>query len=1646
MTTAPSQRRSRPLSDAQRQLLADRVKAARSAPTRHIPSFPKETPAPASFAQERLWLIDRLNEHGHAYNVYHVLRIRGAVDVAVLRGALTALVARHETLRTFIVPGEPVPVQLVRPAGPVELAQLDLCGTPETDRPALLNGRILEVCREPFDLAGGPLLRAELIRCAANEQVLVLALPHIATDGWSTAILAKDLTALYAGAVMPEPRLGYRDYAAWQRERLAGSALQAQLGHWRQALADQPQVLNLFTDRPRPAVQQFEGANRRRELTEELTQRLRELAARCETSLYTLLVAAVRVLLHAHSGQNRFILASTIAGRDHPELDDIVGCFINTLALGGDLSGDPSFAVALDRERETVLQAFAHAELPFELLVRDLVGERDASRNPLSQVFVQLDRGDSEGWTLPGLEVEELQVAGDVAKFDLSFFFRDRGGRLSLNLEYATALFDAVTADRLADRLVELLASAVATPEAPLSELSLLPSGERRQLLVKWNDTATEHTARLLPTLITERATAIGDHPAVLFQDRVLTYSELETRANRLAHYLQSNGVGRGDLVAVFLDRGFDLPVALLAVLKAGAAYVPLNSGEPADRIELILQDARPALVITEGPLQGQLPVGTADVHRLDELGEALAALSQAPPAVVTDPADLAYVIFTSGSTGRPKGVAVPHGALANFLASMAKRPGLTSDDVLIAVTTPSFDIAALELFLPLIVGGRLVIAHRDTTVDGNRLRKLITDTGATILQATPATWRLLQDAPELSQLTALVGGEALTPDIAAPLVQSAAAVWNMYGPTETTIWSAVRRIGPEDLDRTGPLPIGRPIGNTSCHILDEHGRPTPIGVPGELFIGGQGVAQGYYGRPTLTAERFVPDPFGPPGARLYRTGDMARYLSDGDIEFLGRNDHQVKVRGYRIETSEIEAHLSEQPSVRQAVVTAHEFGPGDRRLVAYLTVGTGAHAGTGTAPGPAELRAHLAGKLPGYMIPGIYVVLDEFPLTPNRKVDRKALPAPQAKAAAAGDQAPRTASERLVAGVWADVLGAAVPGVHADFFGLGGHSLIAVNAMNQLNSMLGTTVDVRAIFDAPTVAGLAARLDTAVERPAPPEEIPRSPRDRALRPSFAQERMWFLEQMNPGSPEYHIPLELALSGPLDTEALRAALQAVVERHEALRTRLQITAGGDLLAVIEPAGEFELPLDDLSGAADAVARAESLAAAESAAAFDLSADQLLRARLIRLSRTEHLLVITMHHAAADGTSIDILRRELARGYRAARRGERPDSTEPPVQYADVADWQRQRLSGTGAQDELAYWRGQLTGLTPLELPTDRPRPAVRRTDGAAYRFAFPQEVADQVESLARAHCTTPFTVLVAAFQAALGSWAGRGDVAVATPVSNRTGSRTQDLIGMFVNTLVLRADLSDDPTFATLVARSKERVAGALAHQNLPFEHVVDELAADRDPSRPALSPVYFALDTAPTEPWSLEGLRVDRRPERILAARYELTLGLARTDDGYQGLVEYSPVLFDPDTVAAFVGDFEELLRAVTADPVHRPGPFLPEPAPVGTAPAPAEVRCPGRPPAPGTEEAVARIWTEVLGIPIPDAYEDFFALGGHSLLAARVRLRLQADFGVDLPMHRLFEAATVAALATAVRQEIEAELAGMSEQELINSLEDAS
>ncbi|HVQ32095.1 MAG TPA: amino acid adenylation domain-containing protein, partial [Vicinamibacteria bacterium] len=1034
------------------------------------------TGAPLSFAQQRLWFLQQLDPDSVASNLQTRVRLDGPLNHAALTQALSEVVRRHEILRTVFVLEDGNPVQIVAPPTPVMLPLEDARGaSAEATEAAARLVRAREV-RRVFDLQRGPLFRPLLLRLADGAHDLLLTQHHIVTDGWSIAVLIEELLALYRdysegrGPSLPEPVLQYADYAVGQRAWLQGEVVERHLAYWRRSLASLP-VLELPTDHPRPPLQDTEGAVNRLALTHKVSAGLKALARQEGATLFMVLLAGLAALLRRYTGQDDVVVGSPSGNRKWVETERMLGLFLNTLVLRTDVSGDPSFLELLGRVKKVVLEASAHEELPFERLVEELQPARDLSRPPLFQVLLILQNTPLEGLAgRPQADERPMSETG-TSSFDLTFYLMDTDDGLRGYLEYAKALFDPGTAERLASHLEILLAGVVEDPRRRVSSLPLLTPSERQQALLAWNDTDAPYPQACVQELIGAQAARTPTRTAVVCGDRTLSYGDLERRSTQLARRLVRQGVTEGSLVGICMERSLEMVVGLLGVLKAGAAYVPLDPAFPQARLVHMLDDARLPLVLTQSELVDALPRTGVPRLFLDR-HEVLEVEGDEGDALPTGSLDgLAYVIYTSGSTGRPKGVEVGHRGLTNFLCSMRNEPGLTETDVLVSVTTLSFDIAGLELYLPLLAGARLVVARRDVAQDGRQLASLLRDSGATVLQATPATWRMLEASgwEGDAKLRVFCGGEALSRDLARTLLSRGEALFNLYGPTETTIWSTVERVSVADR----PVPIGRPIANTTLYVLDERLQPSALGVPGELYIGGDGVARGYLGRPELTAERFVPDPFaGQGGRRLYRTGDLVRRLSDGRLEYLGRQDDQAKIRGFRVELGEIETALTQHPFVEAATVVARDDSSGQKRLFAYFV------ARADRAPSATELRAFLGERLPAYMVPSGFSRLDALPLTPNGKVDRRALPAIAPARSGLGALVPaRTPIEAELVAVWRDVLRVPELGVHDSFFELGGHSILATQMVSRVRDSLGVELPVRRVFETPTVAGLAEWL-----------------------------------------------------------------------------------------------------------------------------------------------------------------------------------------------------------------------------------------------------------------------------------------------------------------------------------------------------------------------------------------------------------------------------------------------------------------------------------------------------------------------------------------------------------------------------------------
>ncbi|HEX4959260.1 MAG TPA: amino acid adenylation domain-containing protein [Thermoanaerobaculia bacterium] len=1467
---------------------------------------------PLSWNQRSLWFLHRLAPESSAYDIAGVARL-GSISSEALGRALQGLVDRHPMLHTTFAETPEGPVQRVAERGEAAFGIVDAAGWSDAEVQARLHAEAYH----PFDLAAGPLLRAVLLR-RGGEAFLALAVHHVVADFWSMAVLARELGALVAGETLPPPAALYTDFARRQGEMLESSAGERLWEHWRERLAGVLQ-LDLPTDRPRRPVQSLRGGARTLPPSRERAEAVHRLAAAHGSTPFVALLAAWQAVLSRWSGQEEFLTGAPMAGRSEREWAEVVGYFVNLVPLRADFSGDPAVRELMARTRGTVLDALAHQDLPFALLTERLQPERDPSRPPLVAAMLTFEKAPAPELAalaafavgvpgvrldLHGMTLESLPLAPPAAQLDLALTAAELPTGLAVSLQWDAGLFDATTAGRLLDHLDRLLAGMAAAEAGPVAELPLLAAGERDQILLAWSgaENAPAGTG-CLHELFEAQAARTPEATALVFWDKRgeerWTYDELNRRANRLAHHLRRLGAGPEQRVGVLMGRSGELIAALLGVLKAGAAYVPLDPAYPDDWRAFVKEDAQVTLLLTEE--------GCAAADGSEENPEPLAALS-----------NLAYVMYTSGSTGRPKGVALEHRApVERMLWARTAFPSEALAGVL-AATSICFDLSVFEIFAPLSWGGTVILAGNALALPTLPARGEVT-----LVNTVPSAMAELAAGELPAALrTVNLAGEALAPELAERIYRhpQIEQVWNLYGPTEDATYSTWARV-----ERgAARVTIGRPLPGTQAYVLDGRLQPVPGGVPGELFLAGAGGARGYLGRPDLTAERFLPDPFGTqPGGRLYRTGDLARWLASGELEHLGRLDHQVKVRGFRIELGEIEAALGSLPGVRQAVVVVRSDGsdrsPGFQRLVAYLVGDVAAE----------ELRDQLRRRLPDYMVPAAFVTLAALPLTPNGKVDRKALPAPEWERVEGSWLAPRTPVEEVVAGLWAEVLGLERVGVTDHFFDLGGHSLLATRVMSRLRSTLGIEVPLHDLFAAPRLADFAARVE-AVRRagtvpPAPP--LLAVPREGDLPLSFAQQRLWFIAQLEPDSALYNMPGALRAEGALDGAVLALCLEEIVRRHEALRTVFAAPEGSPV-QVIRPAEPFLLPVVDLAvlPEREREERAATLIGEEAARPFDLARGPLLRGLLVRLGARDHAVLLTLHHIAGDGWSLGLLVREIAALYPAFAAGRPSPLPELPVQYADYAVWQRSWLHGEVLEGEIDWWRRQLAGLPPLlELPTDRPRPAEQSHRGASRPVRLPAGLTRQVESLARREGATLFMVLLSAFQALLARSSGQDDLAVGSPVAGRNRVETEGLIGFFVNTLVLRGGLAGDPTFRELLGRVRETALAAYLHQDVPFEKLVEELTPERSLAQTPLFQVMLVLQNAPVESLEIEDLRLRPAGVETATAKLDLTLTLEERDGGLIGTVEHATDLYDSTTIDRMIAGFERLLAAAVAGPELR-------------------------------------------------------------------------------------------------------------------------
>ncbi|WP_369166895.1 amino acid adenylation domain-containing protein [Streptomyces sp. R28] len=1465
---------------------------------------------PLSFAQERMWFLQRLQGTSGTYNIPLQIRLTGVLDADALSGALADLVARHEALRTVYPEDADGPHQVVLPPETPYTTEFVRDAAPDLAADAA----------RPFDLTRDVPLRTTLYETGPDTHVLLLVVHHIAADGASLRPMAEDITAAYRARTggdapgFPELAVQYPDFATWQRETLAAD-LPRQIDHWKQHLDGLPPEVTFPGDRPRPAVATHRGDHVEFPVGPELYQRMLDLAGRTRTTPFMILQAAVSLLLTRLGAGEDIPLGGVIADRPDSALDDVVGVFINTLVYRMDTSGDPSFEELLVRVRETGLAAYAHQGVPFERLVEELNPERSRSRHAFFQVMLAwLDLTEAR-FDLPGVTADPGPVTSGTAKFDVHFdcHVHEDGGLLC-RLEYATDLYDRRTAESFAARFVRILEHVTTDPAQRLSEVDVLGPDDRALVLHGWNDTGLSWDD---PRSIVERFEAQDPGAeAVLFEGERVTYRELNLRVNRLAHALRGRGVGPESRVAVMLPRSVDLIVALWAVLKAGAAYVPIDTGYPADRIAYILDDSGATLLISDRDVDGFDRIGPESGVGPESGGRA------ENPGVPVHGDNAAYVIYTSGSTGRPKGTVNTYAGMANRLWWMQRDHQLTAGERVLQSTPVSFDVSVWEVFWTLTHGGTLVVARPDGHRDPLYLERLMSEQRVAVVHLSSSMLGAYLAESRLPASVRLVvsGDEALPAELVRRFHEHAAnedaVLLNAYGPTEAavdvTTWSA----GPD----TETVLIGGPVPNTRMYVLDANLAPVAPGVPGELYCEGVQLARGYLDRPTLTAERFVASPYGPPGSRMYRTGDVARWTADGELEYLGRADNQVKLRGFRVELGEIEDALADHPAVARAAAAVH-----GQWLVGYVVP-----ADPDTPLDAADdVRDRLAARLPEYMVPAQIVTLDALPLTPNGKLDRGALPAPDITHTTG--RGPRTPQEEILCGLFAEVLGAGEVSIDDDFFSLGGHSLLVTRLASRIRAALDVDIELSVLFEATTVAKLASRLAGSGPRRG---GLTAQPRDGRLPLSYAQERLWFLHRFEGPSPTYNLPVALRLTGDLDVPALTAALADVAQRHEALRTVFAEDGHGPHQIVLPSVPPLTVVSVDEEGLAARLAEAVRTP-------FDLTAQPPLRTTLFDLGAGEHVLLLALHHIAGDGASMAPLARDLATAYAARTRGEEPGWDRLPVQYADFAVWQRRALGAADDPDsalarQLDHWRGTLTGLPEqMELPFDQPRPAVPTHRGDTVPFAVEPEVHTGLVRLAREHHTTVFMVVHAVLATLLHRLGAGDDIVIGSPVANRTDDALTPLVGFFANNLVLRTDLTGDPDFTEVLRRVRAADLAAYAHQDVPFERVVEAVNPARSTARHPLFQTGLNFNNADQQAAldlavDLPGLTALVQPVASPAAKFDLSFFLTeRPEGGVSGLLEFATDLFDRDSAARIAARFTRLLTAVTAEPGRPVGEF---------------------------------------------------------------------------------------------------------------------
>jgi amino acid adenylation domain-containing protein len=1480
--------------------------------------------APLSLLQRRLWFLEQLEPGNPLYNTGKAIHIQGLIRIDVAEKALNEIIRRHESLRTTFRSHNGEPVQVVSQPYTLRMTLRDVGGSP-TPQGDVVAKLVAEEIQRPFDLLNGPLLRVVLLRLSDEEHVAIMAMHHIISDGWSMGVLIHEFATLYKyfseGTASPLTKLPiqYRDYARWQDQTLQGEELDRLANYWSGHLRGAPQVISLPCDRPRSSAMSFKGGLVHFALPHDLSGSLKTLARNQGTTLFTTLIAAFNLWLHRLTGLGDFLVGTPVAGRERPETQGLIGFLVNTLVLRADCSGNPSFLELLKRTRHEVLAAFEHQDLPFDKLVELLRPERNLGMNPIVQVLFALHNMPMPRVELSDLVITPMDVHNGISPFDLTVQVYDKPGGIEGTVEYKKDLFNDDTAHYLVRQFTALMESVATRPSTQIAGLSLLTNEERQRIVFGWNQTSktfqqAHHVHRLF-----EEAAAQSPHATALIQgNRRMTYEELNRKANQVAHFLRRNGVGPEVVVGICAARSFDMVIGVLGVLKAGGAYLPLDPDYPYDRLVFMLNDARVRIVLAQSQIAQT--VFRSDLAELNRMvvsleDESLAKERDDNPKCNVHPQHLCYVIYTSGSTGTPKGVQVVHRGLTNLVLSQKDVYQIRPDDRVLQFFSFNFDAATSEIFLALTSGASLCLVEKDGLSSGEAIVDVLRAQKVTVSKFSPSFLSVVPDA-NLPSLRAIgSAGESLTGDLVLRWSEGRLFL-NGYGPTETTIGAAM-------MDCTGIRsshpPIGRPLPNVRIYILDGSLQPVPVGVTGELYIGGTGVSRGYLHLPALTAEKFLPDPFAEnPGERMYRSGDLGRFLPDGTIEFVGRADNQVKIRGYRVEPEEIEHVLASDPGVRQAAVVVRKTATGEHQLIAYVV---GHPDGNVTVD---SLRSFVQRRLPAFMIPSAIVVMDAFPLTPNGKVDRAALPAPAPIQTHAEFIEPRTATEQSIAALWTDLLQVDKVGGYDDFFNLGGHSLLAMRFIAEAKRRYNVDIPVRIVFEERSVKGIAAYIDKhgtgeSVSR------IPRAPEGAAIPLSFSQAVLWTIDQ---SGYSYNTPVMTRIAGHLDLVLLERALTEIMRRHSILRATI-VHEDGQPVHRIHAAEPVNIPVLDLSNMPerDREKEAQRALAGVAGTHLDPARGPLVRFMLVRLRPNEHIFFAGIHHLLFDGWSIGVFYHELALLYQAFQQGELSPLPEQEIQYTDYAYWQRHqaRLEHSTAHRE--YWKNQLREPLPvLDLPADNTRSATLRVESRWHDFVVNAELLRGIKTLSTRNGATLFMTLLSAFEVLLHKYSGQTDLIVGTHSAHRILAETQPLIGFFAQFIPLRTDLSGDPAVASVLQRVRQTCLEAYGNLDVPPDRLTDIMHLFRDPSRMPVFQAFFALDEFPSQ--SITAGNITLTPEDFdtqVYSGFDITLALRERSSQLSGRMLYRSDLFNPETVKRMTEHFQRVLAFFVTNPTGK-------------------------------------------------------------------------------------------------------------------------